>query len=35
MVRNHSNNPRMPIYWELRGFFPEDSKIRAKTEFRK
>ena len=35
MARNHNNNPRMPIYWELQGFSVEEAKIKAKEECRK
>lgn len=34
MARNNSNNPRMPIYWELLGFSPEDAKTKAKNHCR-
>jgi hypothetical protein len=35
MTRNHTNNPRMPIYWELQGFSSEEAKVKAKAECRK
>lgn len=35
MARNRTNDPRFPIYWEIRGFSQDEAKIKAKSECRK
>lgn len=34
-MKNGKNNPRSPIYWQLRGLSEEEAKIQAKRECRK